>query len=403
MPRMPISAADPEPGALRALARVLVGEARVLEGRLEEVLERVGGARDADRAADRSASSASMPMANFIGQERSAMWCSGPGEADVGVLGLAGHRVLRLGVCDVPALELARLGHRLAEEDAEDHPERVERGEEGGEVADDRQHHVAAAALDREREDLVLREEARHRRHAGQRQRADRERDERERHRLPEAAHAVERLGARHRPDDRAGAHEQQRLEEGVRHQVEEAGAVGGDRDAQHHVADLRDRGVRDHALEVGDGQRHRGGEQQRGAADDRAHVGGGGRELEQRVHARDQVDAGGDHRRGVDQGADRSRALHGVREPGVERQLGRLGERADQDQEAGGHERPLVGAEDLVGGLEHARVVERAGLVEQQEGADHQPDVADHVDHERLDAGLRGRAAPVPERDQQV
>ena len=32
-----------------------------------------------------------------------------------------------------------------------------------------------------------------------------------------------------------------------------------------------------------------------------------------------------------------------------------------------------------------------------------HQPDVADHVDHERLDAGARGGRAPVPERDQQV
>ena len=47
--------------------------------------------------------------------------------------------------------------------------------------------------------------------------------------------------------------------------------------------------------------------------------------------------------------------------------------------------------------------VVERAGLVEQQEGGDDEADVADHVDHERLDAGGGGRVAAVPEGDQQV
>ena len=51
----------------------------------------------------------------------------------------------------------------------------------------------------------------------------------------------------------------------------------------------------------------------------------------------------------------------------------------------------------------EDAGVVERAGLVEQQERGDHEADVADHVDHERLDAGRGGGLAPVPERDQQV
>ena len=46
---------------------------------------------------------------------------------------------------------------------------------------------------------------------------------------------------------------------------------------------------------------------------------------------------------------------------------------------------------------------VDRAGVLEEEERAEHEPDVADHVDHERLDAGARGGRAPVPERDQQV
>ena len=73
-----------------------------------------------------------------------------------------------------------------------------------------------------------------------------------------EAAHPVERLLARHRADDRARAHEQQRLEEGVRHQVEHARRVGADGDAHDHVADLRHRRVGDHALDVGLHERDR-------------------------------------------------------------------------------------------------------------------------------------------------
>ena len=65
--------------------------------------------------------------------------------------------------------------------------------------------------------------------------------------------------------------------------------------------------------------------------ADEGADVRGGGRQLEERVHAGDQVDAGGDHRRGVDQRGDGRGALHRVGEPGVERELRRLGEGADQ------------------------------------------------------------------------
>ena len=69
---------------------------------------------------------------------------------------------------------------------------------------------------------------------------------------------------------------------------------------------------------------------------------------LEERVQAGDQVHARGDHRRRVDQGGDRRRALHGVREPGVERDLGGLGERADEQQDAARDQLRLVLGERL-------------------------------------------------------
>ena len=128
-------------------------------------------------------------------------------------------------------------------------------------------------------------------------------------------------------------------------------------------------------------------------AADDRADVGGGRRLLEERVHARDQVDAGGHHRRGVDQGGDRRRALHGVREPGVQRDLGGLRERADQQQRCS----PPRGRRRCARTPRRPRRTScRKSSVpvplEDEVRAEHEPDVADHVDDERLDAG---RASP--------
>ena len=94
--------------------------------------------------------------------------------------------------------------------------------------------------------------------------------------------------------------------------------------------------------------------------ADHRARVLRRGGEFEQQVHARDQVDAGGDHRRRVDQRADRGRALHRVGQPGVQRDLRGLRERADEQQEAAGDDVRFALLEDVRGGLEGGEEVER-------------------------------------------
>ena len=159
---------------------------------------------------------------------------------------------------------------------------------------------------------------------------------------------------------------------------MEQAGGVGADRDAHDHVADLRHRRVGDDALEVGRGEADRAGDQQRHAADHRADVAGRRGQLEQRVHARDQVDAGGHHRRGVDQRADRGRALHRVGKPGVQRDLRRLRERADEQQQAAGGDVAAAAREHVRRGVEARDEVERAGVAEDEEGAEHEADVAD-------------------------
>ena len=67
---------------------------------------------------------------------------------------------------------------------------------------------------------------------------------------LPQAAHLAHVVrvdGVNHR----AGAQEQQALEERVRDQVEQAGDPAAQAEGEHHVAELADRGVGEHALDV--------------------------------------------------------------------------------------------------------------------------------------------------------
>ena len=184
---------------------------------------------------------------------------------------------------------------------------------------------------------------------------------------------------------------------------MEEGARVGRGADGHDHVADLRHRRVGDDAFDVRDDEADRARDQQRHAADDRADVGRGRRPLEERVQAPDQVDAGGHHRRRVDQRGDRRRALHRVREPRVQRYLRGLRERADEDQDHRRDERRVVPGERLLDALEQLGVVEHAHLAEQEERAEHEADVADDVDDEGLDAGARRRRAPVPVGDQHV
>ncbi len=146
--------------------------------------------------------------------------------------------------------------------------------------------------------------------------------------------HLPDVLLAPERVDDESGGHEEQRLEERVRHQVEHPVRVRADACAEEHVADLRHRRVRDYALDVRLHERDQPGDEER----QRPHAGGHeldrSRLLEDGVRARDEVDAGGDHRRRVNERADGRRSLHRVREPGVQRDLRRLRDRAAEQAE---------------------------------------------------------------------
>ncbi len=71
-------------------------------------------------------------------------------------------------------------------------------------------------------------------------------------HVLAQSAHLTHVLLAAEAVNDGASGKEEQRLEEGVRHQVEDARAIGRNAATHEHVAKLRNGGVRQHLLDVG-------------------------------------------------------------------------------------------------------------------------------------------------------
>ena len=203
------------------------------------------------------------------------------------------------------------------------------------------------------RQDFILRPEASgDERETGEGKAADQECPEGDRHLLAQTAHVEHILrvdfviagvqhAMLHAVNDRAGAKEEQRLEEGVCDQVEDRRDIRADAQRGDHEAKLRDGGVGQHALDVvlrhGNGR----GEEGRERADERHHghrrcrlamfqpaeISGNMRMTS--VHTRRH------HRRRMDHGADRGRAFHRVRQPDVQRELRRFANRADEEQHA--------------------------------------------------------------------
>ena len=111
-----------------------------------------------------------------------------------------------------------------------------------------------------------------------------------------------------------------------------------------------------------------------------------------------------------MDEGRDRRRARHGVRQPDVERDLRALAHGADEEAE--GHEAGERQAHhDVTGGEprlcrdagEQIVIVERAEIREQGEHAHEEGEIADAVDDERLLAGVGRERLIVIETDEQV
>ena len=224
-------------------------------------------------------------------------------------------------------------GVGFAEEDQADHAAAVEAGRERGEgqEREDREVAVVISGLD----DGVLGVPAGEEGHGAVRERRGDERRGGERHLLQQAAHLEHVLLVVAAVDDGAGAEEQRGLEERVHGHVHERELRVAEAERAAHDAEVREGRVGEGLLDVRLGEGAEAGE--------RGHAGAGDRDElqdlggEQEAHAGHEVDAGGDHRRGVDERGDRRRAGHGVGEPDVERELGGLAEEAAHEQRADG------------------------------------------------------------------
>ena len=224
-------------------------------------------------------------------------------------------------------------------------------------------------------------------------------------HVAAQRAHALEVLLVLEPVDDRARPEEQQPLEERVHDHEEDGRDVGPGADGQHHVADLRDGREGEHLLDVllgaGDGGRHEGGH----GADGGDHLHARCGQVQQRVHPAQQVDPGRDHGGGVDEGRDRRRALHGVGQPVEQRDLGRLAGGGQEQEQHRRRGRAAAQVRQLPedAAARAALVLDRPGLLEDQEDGEQEPGVTDAVVDERLLARRGGRLALEPEGDQPV
>ncbi|MPM54767.1 hypothetical protein SDC9_101547 [bioreactor metagenome] len=331
-----------------------------------------------------------------------------------------GRRLVRLGIVAMAVVVVMRMMvvvvrigvlvvALLAVEHDEIQAERVERGDEHT-----RQHGEVGEASSRQVggvhrfDDRILGVEAREERRADQREVAQQEGEPGNRHVLAHVTHPADVLIVVHTHDHGTGTKEQQRLEERVRHQVEHGHRVGGHTQRNGHVTQLRERGVRDHALDVVLDDAQDTHEQRGDGADHEDQVQRHIRQFIQRRHARDHEDTGGHHGRRVNQRGDRCRAFHRIRQPGVQRELRRLAHRAHKQADGGHrHQQPARTGQQRVLDLgqlgEDFRIVQRAGVGSDQANAEDEAEVTHTVDQEGLHVGEdRGFLLEV-EADQQI
>ncbi len=202
---------------------------------------------------------------------------------------------------------------------------------------------------------------------------------------------------------DDAGHHEQGPLEKGMRHQIEHGGfdRIGQAEPGQHdQQAERRHRRIGQHHFEIrlAHGQRSSGNKGRH--TEKRQQDLPLGRAAEHRVEPHEKIDARLHHRRRMQVSRDRSRRLHGIRQPEVKRKLCRLGEGAAEDKEQCCEiERALL---QFVAERQEQRELGDAADVPDDDKPGQQGEPASARDHQGLQSRAARRLAPVIEADQQ-
>ena len=189
---------------------------------------------------------------------------------------------------------------------------------------------------------------------------------------------------------------------------MEDAGGISADPHPQEHVAELGYGGVGEDLLDVVLLERDGRGEERGQGADARHREAPERRQRKENRSPGHQIDSGGDHGGRMDERGDRGRPGHRVREPHMERDLGTLPDRPQEQEQCDRRDDRSAVLECRRGVVEHPgqrgrpREVERPEYVEEQEHGDQEADVADPVHDEGLLArvGLLAVAEPVPDQE---
>ena len=227
---------------------------------------------------------------------------------------------------------------RLPEEQEQGETQRI--GDRKG--RGDRRHHrhqpgqAEQAHFQRFAQHQFLRDETAQRRQARHRGGGQRRQRRRDRHHLGKPAQPADVARARFVIDD-ARRHEQGGLERRVVENVQHRdGCRRFEREAQQHdqQAELADGRIGENALQIVLEERHpraeRHGNEAHAGHDNRVEIGA----RQHRPETRDQEHARLHHGGRMEIGADGRGCGHRVRQPEMERELGRLGETAEQDQD---------------------------------------------------------------------
>ncbi len=183
---------------------------------------------------------------------------------------------------------------------------------------------------------------------------------------------------------------------------MEKAGRISSAAQREHHVPELADRRVSEHPFDVILRNGDAGGEDRGKGAEGGNHAQGVGAALEDGVQPGHHEHTRGHHRGGVNERRYRGRALHGVGQPHVKRELAALpnGPAEEEKRHQGCPARGEVAAAHEP---RHLPEIERARENAQEQDADEKPEITEAVHDESLLRGAgRGRLL-VPEPDQEV
>ena len=258
----------------------------------------------------------------------------------------------------------------------------------------------ARALVPSVQENFVLRPESGEGWNAGNRQPTNNERDGGDRHELAQHAHLAHVLLFVHPVDHRPRPKEHQRLKEGVGNHMEDGRHVSTGSNRQEHVAELADRGVCEHFLDVVLCNSNGCGKECGRCANN----GNNGARLRNRVehgrHAHHQEHTGGNHGGGVDECRNRRGPLHCVGQPHIERELRRLAAGANERKE---RNRQCGRVRQRWSCFFQGEKVERSESLEGKKHCHHETPVTNAIGNESFLAGHCRRVAGVPEADEEV